>query len=146
MQPRNPFTVHRSRTLGYRTDRERRVSPRWNGIGSNPRARLGIARARRAAVAGPVGPAFSRSAPWHTYRRATPRHSTSLHSTRCRLDSLRAPPLHSTPLDSAPYTAPSSPDPHTTIHRARCPPRSSPLFPALSLASPPSSLSLPSRF
>lgn len=30
---------------------------------------------RRGLVAGPVGPAFSRSAPWHTYRNPTPHHA-----------------------------------------------------------------------
>lgn len=77
--------------IGYRSngsgqDRERVESGRaeagQDGIGSNPR-RVGIVGARRGG-SGPVGPAFSRSAPWHTYRQQP--HATPLHSNSTPLD------------------------------------------------------------
>lgn len=89
MQPRNPLTVHvhaRSDIGAWNGCRERCVSPRWNGIGSNPRARLGTARASRAAVA-VRSVRLSREVHLGTLTGATPPplHFAPLHSTSTRL-------------------------------------------------------------
>ena len=91
---RNPFTVLAVVRMLDQTDRlgQGRVSAvsRQDRIGSNRRATWDSEGPVRRSGSGPVGPAFSRSAPWHTYRRnPTPHHATPFHST----------PFHSNPLN-----------------------------------------------
>lgn len=79
--------VHARSDIGaWNGCRERCVSPRWNGIGSNPRARLGTARASRAAVA-VRSVRLSREVHLGTLTGATPPplHFAPLHSTSTRL-------------------------------------------------------------